>query len=324
MVNLIPDANRCTPQAKTGPGRSNGETQHPIRERHGIVHRKRNTRPKNNRHNPRRTNFKQWTVMAAGGTAIALAGVVGVGPALAGAQSNNVMRQSSGAVSPDAVPLKPGTYKLFIDGMKAASITFASDNSFTSPIDGGDSGTWVQAGKTWGMVITGGADAAARCIFAGHVDTLGTGISFAGKPGMWTCPGLGSSGTFYVTPRLGPATPAMSGAFTRSGVRPRTAGAIVPATYSWTLDGSVTKRILIASNNTYTSRLNQDDSGAWVQGGSASAFSITGGTDGAGGCLFVGKVNHTGTAVGTVEKPGNWVCPGFASDGNFDIQPLVN
>ncbi len=78
-----------------------------------------------------------------------------------------------------------------------------------------------------------------------------------------------------------------------------TAGAIVPGTYNWTLDGSVTKKISIASDNTFTSRLNHDDSGTWVQGGSAAAFSITGGTDRSGGCIFVGKVNHTGTAVGT-------------------------
>jgi hypothetical protein len=289
-----------------------------------MVHRKGNTRHETH------ARLRNLTVIAAGGSALALAGVIGAGPALAGAQSNDLPRQSVGAVSPDASPLKPGTYKLFIDGMRAATITFASDNTFSSPIDGGDAGTWVQAGKTWGMVITTGSDAAAGCVFAGHVDTGGMGISFASKPGHWTCPGLGSSGTFYVTPHVAPASPAspaspaLHGAFTHSGVSPRTAGAIVPGTYKWTLDGSLTKRISIASNNTYTSRLGQDDSGAWVQGGSASAFSITGGTDGAGGCLFVGKVNTTGTAVGTVERPGNWVCPGFASDGSFVIQPIIN
>jgi hypothetical protein len=275
-------------------------------------------------HGKRKTRFKQWTAVAAGGGALALAGVIGVGPALAGAQSNDPLRQSVGAVSPDASPLKPGTYKLFINGDKAASIMFASNNTFTSPIDGGDSGTWVQAGKTWGMVITAGADAAAGCIFAGHVDTGGMAISFASKPGHWSCPGLGSSGTFFIAAREGPATPALSDAFTRSSVRPMTAGAIVPGTYNWTLDGSVTKKISIGSDNTFTSRLNHDDSGTWVQGGSAAALSITAGTDGAGGCLFVGKVNHTGTAVGAEGEPANWVCPGFESAGTFFIQPSIN
>ena len=282
-------------------------------------------------HRKRSTRLKQWSTVAAGGGALALAGVLGVGPTLAGAQSIGPLRQSPGAMSPSpgamspgATPLMPGTYKLFIDGAKAASITFASDDTFKSPIDGGDSGTWVQAGKTWGMVIAAGADAAAGCIFAGHVDTSGMGISFASKPGQWTCPGLGSSGTFYVTARGAAVTPAMSGAFTHSSVRPRTAGAIVPATYNWTLDNILTKRISIASNNTFTSRLSHDDSGTWVQGGSAAALSITGGTDGAGGCLFVGKVNHTGTAVGAEGKPANWVCPGFASEGSFVIQPSIN
>jgi hypothetical protein len=283
------------------------------------VHRKRNTRLKGN------TQLKKWTAIAAGGAALALAGSIGAGPALAGAQPNDAVMQSAGAVSPDAVPLKAGTYKLFIDGTKAAAITFASDNTFTSPIDGGDSGTWDQAGKTFGMVITAGSDAAGGCVFAGHVDNSGTGISFADKPGQFACPRLGVAGTFFVTPRLGPATPAVNGAFTRSSVRPMTAGAVVPGTYKWTLDGSVTKNISIASNNTFTSRLNRDDSGVWAQGGSAFAFSITGGTDGGGGCLFVGKINTTGTAVGaTPDKPGNWFCPGFSSAGDFDITPIIN
>jgi hypothetical protein len=243
---------------------------------------------------------------------------------LAGAEPNILATQSAGAVSPDAVPLKAGTYKLFIDGMRAATITFASDNTWTSPIDGGDSGTWAQAGKTFGMVITGGSDAAGGCIFAGHVDMSGTGISFADKPGQFTCTDLGVSGTFFVTPRGGPVTPAVNGAFTHSGVRPLTAGAVVPGTYKWTLDSSVTRNISIASNNTFTSRLNRNDSGIWAQGGSAFTFSITGGTDGGGGCLFVGKINTTGTAVGTIEKQGNWNCPGFHSAGDFVIQPIIN
>jgi hypothetical protein len=260
--------------------------------------------------------LSKWTGMAAAGAALSLAGVIGMGPGLAGAQSNNALRHSAAAVSPDAVGLVPGTYIFFINGAADGSITFAANHTFTADV-GGDSGTWAQAGKTAGFSITAGADATAGCIFAGHVNDTGTGISFAAKPGHWICPGI-TGGTFFVEPGPDVATSQTHGAaLAQSGVQPDTAGAVKPGTYKWAINGTVDGKITFAKHNTYTSTLDTNDSGSWVQGGSAVAISITGGSDSTGNCLFVGKGNHTGTAIGTTAKPGNWVCAGFGSSGTF-------
>ncbi len=263
-------------------------------------------------------NLKKWTAVGAAGAALSLAGVIGVGPALAGAQSNDALRHSAGAVSHDtAVPFKPGTYQFFVNGSDTGTITLTSSNTFTAAVDS-DTGTWVQNNRTAGLVFSGGSDAAGGCIFAGHVSATGKAISSAAKPGDWACPGFGSAGNFYIVKSAGGApSQARGNVFARSGALPATAGPVVPGTYLWTLDGDYSGNIAIASGNTYTSTLSGNDSGAWVQGGSAVAISITGGTDGGGACLMVGKGNHTGTAIGTSAKPGNWVCPGYGTTGTF-------
>ena len=263
------------------------------------------------------TTLKGWSAVTAAWATVCLAGVICVGAGLAGAQSNDAMKRSVLKAPPGATPLKPGTYNWFIDGLDRGTITFVSNNTYTSTF-GGDSGTWVQAGRTVGLSITGGNDAGGVCVFAGHVSNTGKAISFAAKPGDWACPGYGSSGTFYIT-KGAPAAGELTGALARAGVRPRTAGHIVPGTYTWTIDGGFSGSMSIASGNTYTITMSVDDSGTWAQGGSAFAFSISDGTDEHGGCLEVGKVNTTGTAVGTTAKPGNWVCPAFGTRGTFVI-----
>ena len=70
----------------------------------------------------------------------------------------------------------PGTYEWYSDGASVGTITVASNNTFTAQI-GSDSGTWVQAGQTAGLFITGGSDQPYDCVFAGHVNKTGTGIS---------------------------------------------------------------------------------------------------------------------------------------------------
>ena len=264
------------------------------------------------------TKLKRWSAVTAAGATVCLAGLIGVGAGLASAQPNDAMKRSVPEESPDTTPLKPGTYNWFIDGLDGGTITFASNNTYTSTLDGGDSGTWVQAGKTTGLSITGGNDAGGVCVFAGHVSNTGKAISYAAKPGDWACPGFGSSGTFYIN-KGASAAGEYTGALARAGVRPRTAGHIVPGTYTWTIDGDFSGSMNIASGNTYTITMSVDDSGTWAQGGSAFAFSISEGTDEQGGCLEVGKVNTTGTAVGTTAKPGNWVCPAYGTHGTFVI-----
>jgi hypothetical protein len=264
------------------------------------------------------TRLKRWSALSAAAATVCLASVICLGAGLAGAQPNGAMKRSLPEASPDATALKPGTYHWFIDGVDGGIITFASNNTYTSTLDGGDSGTWVQAGETAGLSITGGNDVDGVCVFAGHVIHNGKAMSFAAKPGDWSCPGVGSSGTFYIK-KGGAAAGGYSAALAHAVVRPRTAGHIVPGTYTWTSTGGVSGSMSIASGNTYAITMSVYDSGTWAQGGSAFAFSISDGTDEQGGCLEVGKVDTTGTSVGTTAKPGNWVCPAFRTHGFFVI-----
>jgi hypothetical protein len=261
------------------------------------------------------------TAVGTAGAAFAIAGVIAPGPALAGAQSNDAPGHSAHEVSPDAVAIVPGTYEWFLNGVDTGTITLAAGNTFTA-VEGGDSGTWAQAGKTAALTITGGVDASPGCIFAGHVNSTGTGISYAAKPGRWICPGF-HSGTFYIGPTSsGTTSQAHGDPLSGVGGVPATAGTVKPGTYRWKVNGGILggkphRHITLASNSTYTSTLSSNDSGTWVQGGSAVALSIRLGNDGDEGCLFVGKGNTTGTAIGTTAKPGHWVCPGYEESGTF-------
>ena len=198
------------------------------------------------------TNLKRWSAVTVAGATVCLAGVICVGAGLAGAQSNDAMKRSVPEASPGATPLKPGTYNWFIDGLDRGTITFASDNTYSSTF-GGDSGTWVQAGRTSGLSVTGGNDAGGVCVFAGHVSNSGKAISFAAKPGDWACPGFHSSGTFYIT-KSTPAVGVHTGALAPAGIRPRTAGHIVPGTYTWTGTGGFKGSMSIASGTPMPSR----------------------------------------------------------------------
>jgi hypothetical protein len=264
---------------------------------------------------------KKWTMATAGAT-LCLAGVIGVGTGLAGAApTGDVLQHSASAVEPNAVPFLPGTYEWYVNGNADGTITIASNNTFTAQI-GGDSGTWVQAGETFGLFITGGGDAAAGCVFAGHAITS-TMVSYAAKPGHWACPGYGSTGTFYIGPL--PAVSASAAQvhgspFAVHSVQPMAAGKILAGRYKWTEDGYYSGVMSVATKNTYTSTLSGNDAGTWVQSGSAASFAITSGVDSGIGCLETGKVNHTGTAVGTSTKPGNWACPGTGTTGYFILK----
>ena len=156
----------------------------------------------------------------------------------------------------------------------------------------GDSGTWVQTSNTAGIGI--------------H-RRQSTQPAAASSPDMSTTPALESR--LPPNRATGPArfrvvrdllhregqrrdgSQAHGNVFARADAVPANAGPIVPGTYLWTEDGYYSGNITIASGNTYTSTLSGNDSGAWVQAGSAVAFSISSGVDSGIGCLEVGKVN---------------------------------
>jgi hypothetical protein len=90
-----------------------------------------------------------------------------------------------------------GTYNIFLDGDEDGTITFTSSHTFT--MSEGDSGTWVAAGKSFAMSITGGSDELGDCLFAGKLNKAGTGIDSSANPGNWACFSISISGTWYTS-----------------------------------------------------------------------------------------------------------------------------
>jgi hypothetical protein len=252
-------------------------------------------------------HFKKWSTTAAFGAAVCLAGVMGVGAGMAGAGAPNPFRQSSPAVNP-GVALVPGTYNWIVNGSSLGTITFASGNTWTSSFDS-DSGEWVQAGKSFAMDMTGGTDGPAGCLFAAKVGLTGTSI----VKGAYHCSNTGVSGTWSASPAASAAPAAAHGdVFAAPGVAPR--ASIVLGTYNWFVNGSDVGTITYAAGDTWSSSY-IGAGGAWVQGGNTMAMTMTSGGAGSGGCIFVGKVAITGTAVSSASKPGAWICPGLATHG---------
>jgi hypothetical protein len=259
--------------------------------------------------------------MTAGAT-LFLTGILGVAAVPAGAQSS-IVRNARSSTAATATAIVPGTYVWYVDGSAAGSITLESNSGFTSTM-ADDSGDWVQAGKTVALAIWRGSDGGGGCVYAGDVNSTGTAIGSPTNPGTWDCPYYPSSGTFYLVPAAAnaSATHVHSDPFARSDTSGATVGTFKPGTYLWIewLDiGSKDRSTLkTAKNHTYTSTLDKNDSGTWVQGGSAIALTIRAGEDGEGGCVYVGRVNSNGT-VATIARPGNWICPGYGSSGYFAV-----
>ena len=265
-------------------------------------------------------HLKKWAAVAAAVASVSLAGVIGMAPVLAGAApSNDAIRHSIPTASP-VVKFKPGTYEWYSNGAAFGTITVREAQHFHQLHRDTDRLRHVgPVGDLAGLYISGGVDVPGDCVFAGKVSAAGrqsrarasrvTGSAPVTRAGPSTSPRC---------PRRS-ATQAHDGSFTRSGALPIMAGPIVLGTYNWVVDGDYSGNITFASGDTYTSTLSSDDSGSWVQGGKSVALTVNGGSDGDGGCLFVGKSNGAGTAIGNVSTPGNWVCPGYATKGTFVI-----
>jgi hypothetical protein len=250
-------------------------------------------------------------------TTVCVVGVTVVGVGLAGAsQRGGAFRGNSQELRPFS--LSPGTYNWFLNGSDDGTITFASNNTFTSTIDDDDSGSWVQAGRSFAFYVTAGEDAGYGCTFSGKISSSGTKVGKASKPGNYVCPAAGANGTFYLTPGGGGDTTSSADVLRRHSLV-RVRNGLVAGTYNWFINGTDAGTITFASNNTFTSTVDTNDSGTWVEAGKEIALSITGGSDVDGDIVFAGKVSSSGTKIGKASKPGNWAAPGYASTGTFYV-----
>ncbi len=257
--------------------------------------------------------LKKWSAIAAGGTALCLAGVVGLGAGVAGAGAPSAFRHA--ATAAPAASVVPGTYNWVVDGAVVGTITFASGNTWSSSFDS-DTGEWVQGGKAFTMDMTGGSDGSDGCLFAAKVGVGGTSVN----AGSFDCSISGATGTWSaVSPGGAPTATSHGNPFAR------TAGAVSPltslvlGTYNWFINGTNLGTITYEAGNVWTSNYDSADGGTWLQAGKSLAMDMTTGTDGTGGCIFAGKVNHTGTKISKAAKPGAWICPGYGSSGSWYV-----
>ncbi len=198
-------------------------------------------------------------------------------------------------------------YDWVVNGSLAGTITFASSNTWSSSFDG-DTGEWVQGGKAFTMDTTGGSDGGFGCLFAAKVGAGGTSVD----GGKFDCSISGATGTWSAVPAGGaPAAASHGNPFARSAgaaVSPLTS--LVLGTYNWFIGGSNLGTITYEAGNVWTTD-DDADGGTWLQAGKGLAMDMTAGEDGTGGCIFAGKVGHTGTTISSAAKPGAWICPGY-------------
>ncbi len=255
--------------------------------------------------------FRKWSTAAALGAAVGLVGVTGVGAGVAGAGTTNPFRHVAPAVKPGAAVV-PGTYDWILDRTNYGPITFTASNMWSASYDG-DGGEWVQGGKAFAMDMTSGTDAPAGCLFAAKVGPGGTSI----VKGTFSCTN-DATGIWSVAPAPSAAPAATHGrVFAAHGVAPRTS--LVLGSYKWFIHGAKAGTITYAADNAWSSTYT-GDGGFWVQSRKTVAMAMTAGNDRTGGCIFAGKVNTTGTGIGTATAPGAWVCPGFSSSGTWYVK----
>jgi hypothetical protein len=200
------------------------------------------------------------------------------------------------AVAPAAFTV--GTYTAFLNGSMNGTISFASNFTYTSTIEGNDAGSWIDVGKRIVFDVTSGTDASGQCIFVGNV-TSKTSIGSAASPGKFSCPGLPVNGTWYVKGSGSGAVHASTGLSAASG------SAAAPSVFSigkYELFVNGAKFSKLTYDNGHSFTLTVGNNGTWETAGNAFGMEITGGAEGNVGCLFVGTLSPTG--INSAPRPG--------------------
>jgi len=245
----------------------------------------------------------------------AAVGLVGAASLVAGLASASTIGAGTSARAPAvaSAALRVGTYKFIMNGSDQGTISFAADFTYTSTLDGDDAGVWVQAGKSFTFDITSGADISRECVFIGTL-TSKTAIGSASSPGRYACPGVGSSGTWYVKSSGAGAVQTSTGVSDTVGSA-TSASTFATGKYTLFANGSQFGKITYASGHTFSGTVD-DDSGSWAAGGNAFGMEITENNGGSFpddvGCLFVGTLSSAG--INSSASPGPYTgCGGGTS-----------
>ncbi len=186
--------------------------------------------------------------------------------------------------------LTVGTYKVFVNGGAAGTISFASNFTYSSEISGNDAGRWIDAGKSITLDVTAGKDSQKGCVFVGNL-TSKTTIDSAASPGRYSCPGS-VNGTWYVKGSGAAGDPAPTGASAASGLASSSSSFATGKYVFWANDTNF-GTLTYAGGHTF-SGLAEDDTGSWAVSGAAFAMVVTAGDASDLGCLFVGTLTSTG------------------------------
>jgi hypothetical protein len=123
--------------------------------------------------------------------------------------------------------------------------------------------------------------------------SLATGLAGAGTLGA----GAGASAQ---TPAVAPA-------------------ALTLGTYNVFVNGGADGTITFAPNFTYTSTIDGNDAGSWVQMGKSITFDINSGFDSGKQCVFAGNLTSK-TTVDSRANPATYSCPGYPADGTWFLK----
>jgi hypothetical protein len=211
------------------------------------------------------------------------AGLAGAGTVGAGTPARAT------AVAPGLLTVGP--YKVFLNGVAAGTITFASNFKYSSDMDGHDAGRWIDAGQSITFDVTAGADAGHGCVFVGNL-TSKTTIDTAARPGKYSCPGAAVNGTWYVKRSGAGTSRRLTGTSAVPGVAP-SAGGFATGKYAFWANNTDFGTVTYANGHTF-SGTSDDDGGSWVVSGRAFAMMVSAGGASDLGCLFVGTLTSTG------------------------------
>ncbi len=103
-----------------------------------------------------------------------------------------------GSATAEPFTFATGSYTLFANGGKVGKIKFVAGNTWTSTVDGGDSGSWVPSGTAFAFSITAAGTTGSGdpgCLFVGTDST--TGLASSAHPGPYVCTGSGVVGDWW-------------------------------------------------------------------------------------------------------------------------------